>query len=187
MKQLRPSPAIVVAVLALVAAVAGTAVAADPVANTAVSKKKTKKIATKQAQKVFDASIGGATVANAENLGGEPPDAYQRRVQWALVNATGTSILQQSGGISITGHLIGRTGLRFPDGTDTSTGAIVSQVTAFGFAGTGTGLFFTKVGPCPATPDCAQVGGTATTDVVIDTFAPNSNFADAGTYVTLTN
>jgi hypothetical protein len=182
MKRIRPSPAMVVAVLALVAAVAGTAVAADPAANTAVSKKKTKKIA----QKVFNSNIGNATVENARNLGGDPPDAYQSRVQWALVNADGTSILQQSGGISITGHAIGRTGLRFPD-TDTGTSAIVAQVTAFGFAGTGTGLFFTKLGPCPATPDCAAVGGTATTDVVIDTFAPNANFANAGTYVTLTN
>jgi hypothetical protein len=170
----RPSPAIVVAILALVAAVAGSAVA-DPVANTAVSKKKTKKIAKKESQKYFDANIGDAT------------SGLQSRVQWALVNAAGTSILQQSGDITITGHAIGRTGLRFPGETDTTTSAIVSQVTAFGFAGTNAGLFFTKVGPCPATPDCAAVGGTATTDVVIDTFAPNSAFADAGTFVTLTN
>ena len=170
----RPSPAIVLAILAVVAAVAGTAVA-DPVANTAVSKKKTKKIAKKEAKKYFDANIGDAT------------SGLQSKVQWALVNAAGTSILQQSGDISITGHAIGRTGLRFPGDTDTSTSAIVAQVTAFGFAGTGAGLFFLKVGPCPATPDCAAVGGTATTDVVVDTFAPNAAFADAGTYVTLTN
>jgi hypothetical protein len=61
-----PSPAIIVAILALVAAVAGTAVAADPVANTAVSKKKTKKIAKNQAKKYFNANIGDASVANAD-------------------------------------------------------------------------------------------------------------------------
>ncbi len=48
----RPSPALVVAVMALVAALAGTAVAEQ--ATTAVSKKKTKKIANKQANKQID-------------------------------------------------------------------------------------------------------------------------------------
>jgi hypothetical protein len=50
----RPSPALVVAVLALVAALAGSAVAADPFATTAakkVTKKKVKKIANKQIEK----------------------------------------------------------------------------------------------------------------------------------------
>jgi hypothetical protein len=61
----RPSPVIVIAILALVAAVAGTAVAADPVATTSVSKKKVKKIARKQAEKFFNANIGKASVAHA--------------------------------------------------------------------------------------------------------------------------
>jgi len=47
----RLSPTLLVAVAALVAALAGTAIASDPVANTAVSKKKTKKIANKQIDK----------------------------------------------------------------------------------------------------------------------------------------
>jgi hypothetical protein len=47
----RPSPALVVAVFALVAALAGTAVAEQ--ATTSVSKKKTKKIAKKQVNKVL--------------------------------------------------------------------------------------------------------------------------------------
>jgi hypothetical protein len=47
----RPSPAIVVAVVALIAAVAGTAVA-GPGAETSVSKKKTKQIAKKQVNKL---------------------------------------------------------------------------------------------------------------------------------------
>ena len=75
---------------------------------------------------------------------------------------------------------------RDPVPISTSNAAITAQPTAFGFAGTGAGLFFSKVGPCPATTDCSAVGGTAKTDVVIDTFAPNTTFADAGTYVTLT-
>lgn len=55
LKRSRPSPALVVAVVALVAALAGTAVAADPVATTSISKKKTKRIATNKANKAVDA------------------------------------------------------------------------------------------------------------------------------------
>ena len=68
----RPSPAIVVAALALVAALVGTAVAA-PVADVAVSKKKVKKIADKRIAK----KAPGLSVDNAENLGGIPAGAYQ--------------------------------------------------------------------------------------------------------------
>lgn len=157
----RPSPAIVIACLALIVAMSGTAVAV--VGLNGAQKKQVKKIATRIANK---------------QIAKQAPD-------WALVSATGT-ILAQSGGISVVGHTTGRTGLRFPAGTDTHNGAIVSQVTAFGFAGTGGGLFFTKVGPCPTTGDCSTVGGTANTDAVVDTFAPNSTFADAGVYVTFT-
>ena len=61
--QARPSPAIVVGVLALVAALGGTALAANPTANTsALSKKKVKKITTKQIDKLAP----GLSVANAE-------------------------------------------------------------------------------------------------------------------------
>jgi hypothetical protein len=72
LKRSRPSPALIVAVVALVAALAGTAVAADPLATTSVSKKKTKKIAKKQANKAVDAfaaatfPISGAELATIE-------------------------------------------------------------------------------------------------------------------------
>src|SRR5918996_6179765 len=72
LRRSRPSPALVVAVVALVAALAGTAVAADPLATTSVSKKKTKKIAKKQANKAVDAfatatfPISGADLATIE-------------------------------------------------------------------------------------------------------------------------
>jgi hypothetical protein len=49
-----PSPAILVAVLALVAALAGTAVAAPDASTSAITKKKVKKIATKQANEAID-------------------------------------------------------------------------------------------------------------------------------------
>src|SRR5918994_2448804 len=53
LRRARPSPALVISVLAMVAAVAGTAVAANPTANSSadVTKKQAKKIAKKQAKK----------------------------------------------------------------------------------------------------------------------------------------
>jgi hypothetical protein len=63
MLRTRPSPAVVIAVLALVAGLTGAAVAA-PVAKK-VTTKKVKKIAKKEAKKYFDANIGAASVANA--------------------------------------------------------------------------------------------------------------------------
>jgi hypothetical protein len=53
----RPSPALIVAVMALVAALVGTAIASDPVATTAISKKKTRKIARNEANKAVDAAL----------------------------------------------------------------------------------------------------------------------------------
>jgi hypothetical protein len=63
----RPSPAIIVAVLALVAALAGTAVAGPNASTSAVSKKKVKKIAKKQAVKQINELAPGLSVANAVN------------------------------------------------------------------------------------------------------------------------
>jgi hypothetical protein len=73
MKRLRdsqPNPALAVAVLALVAAVAGTAVAADPVATTAAlnraEKTKVKNIARAQAKQQINKLAPGLSVAFAQ-------------------------------------------------------------------------------------------------------------------------
>jgi uncharacterized protein (UPF0333 family) len=61
LKHGRPSPALIVAVIALVAALAGTAIASNPQAtSSAINKKKVKQIAKKQANKA---------VANALPIG----------------------------------------------------------------------------------------------------------------------
>jgi hypothetical protein len=62
----RPSPAIIVAALALVAALAGTAVAGPQATSSAINKKKVKKIARKQANKAIDAAlpVGGDGIAD---------------------------------------------------------------------------------------------------------------------------
>jgi hypothetical protein len=68
----KPSPAILVAVLALVAALAGTAVAGPDASTSAITKKKVKKIARKQINKLAPGlSVAHAdtadTATNAEN------------------------------------------------------------------------------------------------------------------------
>jgi hypothetical protein len=66
--------------LALVAALAGVAVA-GPSADSAVSKKKTKKIAKQQVNKltpgIIEDEAPDLTVGNAEQLGGQDPSAYE--------------------------------------------------------------------------------------------------------------
>jgi hypothetical protein len=68
----RPSSAIAVAVLALVAALAGTALAGPQATTSAINKKKVKKIASKQIHKLAP----DLSVANANSLGGKPASNY---------------------------------------------------------------------------------------------------------------
>jgi hypothetical protein len=91
-----PSPAILVGVLALVAALAGTAVAGPDASTSALSKKKVKKIAKKQANKAIDAAAPGLTVGNAEQLGGQPPSAYEEPVAYAHIRKAGTVVASES-------------------------------------------------------------------------------------------
>jgi hypothetical protein len=62
----RPSPAIIVSALALVAALAGTALGGPDASTSAVTKKKVKKIAKKQAIKQINALAPGLSVASAD-------------------------------------------------------------------------------------------------------------------------
>jgi hypothetical protein len=88
LKRSRPSPALVVGVLALVAALAGTAVAADPVATTSVSKKKTKKIAKKQAIKQIDLAFDDAFPVGGDELGAIDEHSQSTTI---TANTTGTA------------------------------------------------------------------------------------------------
>jgi len=136
MKGSRPQPALIVAMLALVAALAGTAVAADPVATTsAINKKKVKKIINKQAPKL--------SVKNADRLGDIPAAEYQSRIRWALVSPAGGTILAQSGGITLETGITGFSYLNW--GEDIGSRAIQVSV-AEGSAG------FISGQPCGAAP-----------------------------------
>jgi hypothetical protein len=76
MRGLRPSPAIVVAVMALIAAVAGTAVAGPGATTSKITKKKVNKIAAKVANQEIDERAPGLSVANAAQLDGRPAVAF---------------------------------------------------------------------------------------------------------------
>ena len=80
-KASRPSPVFILAVLALVAAFAGTAIAGPDAISNKVTKSKVKTIAKKQINKAAPGlSVAEAEKAekaeNAENLGGDPASAY---------------------------------------------------------------------------------------------------------------
>lgn len=65
LRRSQPSPALVVAILALVAALAGSAVGQE--ATTSVSKKRTKQIANRQAKAQINKLAPGLSVLSAEN------------------------------------------------------------------------------------------------------------------------
>jgi hypothetical protein len=128
MRSLRPSPSMLVALLALVVAMGGTAIAAGhhgtkkPTHHSDASKDKKlirslaptlSVAAAKRADSATHATGAdqAATATNAAQLGGLAPSAYQGAVRWALVN--GNSIVEQSGGISISSFVTGQTILNF--------------------------------------------------------------------------
>ena len=81
-----PSPALLVAVIAMAFALVGTAVAAnDGAIYPKLTKSKVKKIAKKQANKQLKANVNGSHVnladeaTDADNLGGNPPGYYQKK------------------------------------------------------------------------------------------------------------
>lgn len=84
----RPSPALVIAVLALVAALAGTALAGPDASTSALSKKKVRKIVTKLAPEL--------SVADSAALGGQPPSAYASSASepWHEVGSPGEPVFQ---------------------------------------------------------------------------------------------
>jgi hypothetical protein len=73
MSRPRPSPAIIVAALALTVALAGTAIAAPDLASERISKSKTKQIAKKQAKKVLNNREAGLDVNSATTAGSAAP------------------------------------------------------------------------------------------------------------------
>ena len=111
----RPSPAIIVAVLALVAALAGTALAAPGASTSAISKKKVKKIATKQINELAPSlSVAHADTAESAST------AETANTANSATNAQSAGNANTLDGINSTGFL--RFGAPVPSGV-TITGA----------------------------------------------------------------
>jgi hypothetical protein len=99
----RPSPALVLAALALVFAMVGTAIAGPDAISNKITKPKVKKIAKKQANKILDQresslDVNSARRAdraenadNADQLDGLDSTAFATRL-WAVVDTAGTLI-----------------------------------------------------------------------------------------------
>src|ERR1700716_654762 len=128
----RPSPALAIAVLALVVALGGSAYAVrqingatikvrsipgNRIANNALTgtqinearlgRVNEAKNATNSKfalrASVADSAANALNAGNASALGGFPPSAFQARIRWAIVNSSG-AVLDQSGGIAVAGH-----------------------------------------------------------------------------------
>lgn len=120
MRRYRPSPSMVVALLALVVATGGTAIAAG---GGGQAKKRSHhadarqdrrlvlglapRLRVKSAKSAGNAAHAAAadtaaSAGNASALGGVAPSGYEHAVRWALVNDG--QIVAQSGGISVAAH-----------------------------------------------------------------------------------
>ena len=103
-KASRPSPVFILAVLALVAAFAGTAIAGPDAISNKVTKSKVKTIAKKQINKAAPGlSVAEAKKAgNAERLGGDPASAYLKGtgVRFVRINSDGTINTALSKGVT---------------------------------------------------------------------------------------
>jgi hypothetical protein len=133
----RPSPAIVLAVLALVFAMVGSAVAGTDALSSKITKAKVKKVAKKQANKVLDQRESSLRVAHAEtaenaktadsattadsastadtaqtannsnSLGGRPAADYALKSPYAAIAANGAIVAARSRGVTSVSHTAG--------------------------------------------------------------------------------
>ena len=124
-------------------------------------------------------ATNATSAANAAALGGLAPSAFQRGIRWALVNAAGTGIIAQSGGIVLVSHPnVGETFLDF--GETTSGHAMWAQPSLIANAARSA-----TVSPCGAGldvyPSCAAP--TLTHIVAVVTWTPAGAAVDTPVYV----
>jgi hypothetical protein len=149
----RPSPAMVVAVVALIAALGGTAFAGG-----FITKKKAKNVANNVVtQRAPGLSVASAKTAdsatNSDALGGLPLRGLS---MWVLLNSTGTGgVIDSSGGVTTTVLGTGRARVTFPNPVTNcvinANGGIASPSDASNFA-----PGFVMVGRSSTSPNAVQ-------------------------------
>jgi hypothetical protein len=114
----RPSPAMIVAVVALSFALAGSAVAGTDALDKAINKSKVKKISKKQANKQINKKAPGLSVANAVNAenavnatNAETANFANAPFAYAHVTEARTVDASRSRGLSTSNILISATGI----------------------------------------------------------------------------
>lgn len=190
----RPSPGLVVAIVALVFALGGGAYAAATITgknikngsitgkdikNRSVPGKKLK-TGSVTGKQVKESSLGQVpSAADADQLGGQPPGAF--RGDWVLVQGTaaGATLLAQSGGIAVTRIAAGVYSV------DLGKSAVSRPLSAtLNVAG---GAGFIRVAPCggtannPGGVNCAGVNDN--NHVLVVTQATNAAAADRTFYL----
>lgn len=150
----RPSPSMVVAIIALVFALVGTAIGSVATLN-ALSKKQ-----KKQTRSIADTEVNklapGLSVKNASTLGGLPPSAFASantlKTSGLVKFSSGTQTLLSNGPLSITATCLAGPNI-LVDANTTQTGTRM-------FLGDGN----SAGGVTPGTP--AQIFGTGVTDAI---------------------
>lgn len=165
-----PSPALIVSVIALIVAVGGGSFAlanSDNKQDKKIARKVANKLITKRAPKLsVNHSSSADTATDASKLGGVEASGYQGRTMWALINAAGTSVVAQSGGISIQSHFSGGYYLHFPQPI-TGKALLLTPSEA---AGSPSGTVDAKGSPC---------GGSGAGEDAVECFAGTNTASDA--------
>ena len=186
-----PSPAIVIACIALIAALTGTSYAAiqalprNSVGNAQLKANAVTSIKVKDRSllakdfKLGQLPAGAPGAAGARGPTGPAGTSGSAAIRWALVKADAT-IVAQSGGITMTSHSPGNYFMDF--GSAQNTKLILATS---GFAGGDTGARGTTIGgPCGGTTE-GMVCSTAndTSHVHVQTFSTADVLADHSYYV----
>jgi len=192
----RPSPSLVVAVIALVVALGGTAIAQSlitgrdirngsitgkDIRNGTITGRKVKRDSLTGRQ-VRESSLGQVpSAANAQRLGGRDADQFEPAGRWALIQGTaaGATVLAQSGGFAVQRLATGT--YNVDTGASASGRALTATINPIG------GLGLVIAAPCggsannPGGVNCAGVNDT--THVLAQTFTQAGAAADRAFYL----
>lgn len=199
----KPSPAMLVAICALVAALGGTSYAAFSLPKNSVGSKQLKKNAVTNSKIKNGAvtsskiNVSGLTVPNATNatnasnatnattagnankLGGVAPSGYQGKTRWALIQGSTGNILAQSGGITNQRGFAGGYYVNF--GSSVASSPIIATLN---YPSNG----FIDAAPCgggssPGGAVCVVSGTNDTNHVFVGTYNTAGTFTDENFYV----